>query len=297
MNPPPSPPAVWAGAAVPLIYPLPAAARRHLVLLALLCLGASFTSLGNGFALDDLPIILRNERVHALAAPWTWFGQTYWPPDQGPALYRPLAMLSFALQWAVGGGSPFVFHLASVLLYLLATLAVYWLARHCLSPAFAFVAAGLFAVHPVHVEAVGNVVGQSEVAVGALVPLAVAWYVRARRRGPLGVRDGAPPALLYAIALCFKEHAVVLPALIVLAELLLQEEPITPRVRIERMRPVLLGLTAVLVVFWTVRTMVTGGLVRRDFFPPSAAVTKPPGCSPPWGWYPSTCDCCSFRCT
>ena len=246
---------------------MPSATRRHVAFLALLALAASCTSLGNGFALDDLPIIVRNERVHALVAPWTWFGQTYWPPEQGPALYRPLAILAYALQWAAGGGSPFVFHLTSVLLYLLATLAVYWLARHCVAPAFAFVVAGLFAVHPVHVEAVGNVVGQSEIVVGALVALAVGWYVRARGAGALGVRQAAPVAAWFGIALCFKEHAVMLPVLVVLAELLLVEEQVTLRVRFERLLPVLLGLVTVLVAFWTVRTMVTGGLVGRDILP------------------------------
>jgi hypothetical protein len=103
--------------------------------------------------------------------------------------------------------------------------------------------------------------------VGGLVPLAVGWYVRARRTGPLDFRHAAPVAGLFAVALCFKEHAVVLPVLIVLAELLLVDEGAAPRVRLERLLPTLLGLGAVLVAFWTIRTMVTGGFVGRDILP------------------------------
>jgi hypothetical protein len=90
--------------------------------------------------------------------------------------------------------------------------------------------------------------------------------VRARRAGLAGLRHAAPIAGLFAVALCFKEHAVVLLGLIVLAELLLVEEPVV-RIRLERLLPVLLGLTAVLVAFWTIRTLVTGGLVGRDILP------------------------------
>ncbi|MEP6574289.1 MAG: hypothetical protein ABJD11_16425 [Gemmatimonadota bacterium] len=232
-----------------------------------LAAGSSFTSLRNGFALDDIPIILRNPAVHVLSAPWAYFTTTYWPADAGPALYRPLTVLGFALQWAAGDGAPLPFHLASIVLYAAAALAIFWLARQLLPPIAAFGAAALFAVHPVHVEAVANVVGQPEIIVGLLIPLALGWYLRARNAGPLGARDIVGIGSLYAVALCFKEHALVLPALLVLAECLVVREPIEGPVRVRRLLPVFLALVATLVVFWTVRTTVTGGLVGRDIHP------------------------------
>jgi hypothetical protein len=241
--------------------------RLLFLVTAILALGASVASLGNGFALDDLPIIRDNPRVHTLAAPWTFLGQTYWPSDQGPALYRPLTLLGFAVQWVLGGGSPAVFHLTSVLLYVVASLAAAWLALQILPRPAAFLVAALFAVHPVHVEAVGNVVGQSEVIVGALVAFATGWYVRARKAGLLGAGDGLVLGLSYAAALAAKEHAVVLPALLVLAELLLVADPTPVRQRVERLLPVILTLAAVLIGFWAIRTVVTGGLVGRDIHP------------------------------
>ncbi|MDZ4673377.1 MAG: hypothetical protein SGI84_02920 [Gemmatimonadota bacterium] len=245
----------------------PEPSRKLSAVIAGLAFGASATSLVNGFALDDIPIILKNARIHTLALPWTYFGQTYWPPDQGPALYRPLTILGFALEWLAGGGAPFFFHLVSLLLYVAGALAVFWLARQVLSLNLAFIASALFAVHPVHVEAVGNVVGQSELWVGLLLPLAVGWYLRARTGGPIGVRDGAIITLLYLAALCFKEHAVMLPALLVLAEFLLVRDPTPARARVARVLPLLLALGAVLVAFWFIRTNVTGGMVGRDILP------------------------------
>jgi len=241
--------------------------RLLFIVAAFLALGASVTSLGNGFALDDLPIIRDNPRVHTLAAPWTFLGQTYWPSDQGPALYRPLTLLGFAIQWTAGGGSPAAFHLVSVLLYIAASVAAAWLALQILPRPAALLAGALFAVHPVHVEAVANIVGQAEVIVAGLVAFATGWYVRARKAGRLGAGDGLVLGLSYAAALAAKEHAVVLPVLLVLAEVLLVADRTPVRQRVERLLPVYLTMAIVLIGFWAVRTVVTGGLVGRDIHP------------------------------
>ena len=92
---------------------------QHLAipLLVVLALAASASSLGNGFAYDDTWIISSNTRIHSLAEWWRFFGQSYWPPTYQQALYRPLTILAFAVEWAIGGGRPWPFHLANVLLY------------------------------------------------------------------------------------------------------------------------------------------------------------------------------------
>lgn len=247
---------------------MPLATRRWFPLVVLAAaLAASLTSLGNGFALDDLPIVLQNSRVHSVATPWAWLVQTYWPPEHGAALYRPLVIAGFALQWTAGSGGPFVFHLVNVLLYAAASLAVLWLARQLLPDGPALLAALYFAVQPVHVEAVGNIVGQSELLVGLLISLGVGVYVRERGAGAVTVRAGVALTGLYLLALMAKEHALVFPALLVLAELLLVEHPDGVRARFERLIPLYLALGVVAVSFWTVRTMVTGGTIGRDWHP------------------------------
>ena len=84
--------------------------RAGAIAVALLALVVTASALRNGFALDDVHIIAENARVHTLDSFWKLFAQTYWPPEQGASLYRPLTMLSFAVQWAIGNGSPLVFH-------------------------------------------------------------------------------------------------------------------------------------------------------------------------------------------
>lgn len=189
-----------------------------IVLLAFL---ASATSLGNGFVYDDQPIILGNPRVHTLARWWEAFGQSYWPAGWGDTNYRPLTILSFAAQWALGGGTPAVFHAVNVALYAASCAGVLIVARHALPARAAWIVAALFAVHPVHVEAVGNVVGQSELVVALCTTVAVAAYVRARAtpnaRG-LHPRVVLLIAALYAVATFSKENGFLLPGLLLVAE-------------------------------------------------------------------------------
>ena len=84
----------------------------------------------------------------------------------------------------------------------------------------AFVGALLFAVHPVHVEAVANVVGQGELLAAGSVLLAVHLYLRGTEwTDPLRALLVPVLVVLYLSGLGSKEIAVTLPALLVLAEL------------------------------------------------------------------------------
>jgi protein O-mannosyl-transferase len=225
-----------------------------------LALAASLTSLGNGFAYDDNLAILINPRVHTLAFPWQAFVQSYWPVDRGGGLYRPLTVLLFAVQWAVGQGSPFVFHLVNVLLYAGLSALVFWCALALLPEGAAWLVAALFAVHPVHVEAVGNLVGQAELTTALAVVLAVGLYLRWRQaapEAPLAGRRVGLLGLLYLAACTTKEHGIVLPGLLLAAEAtVLVAGPWRARVR--QLRPLYLLLALIALAFLAVRTRVLG---------------------------------------
>src|SRR5262245_7567256 len=144
----------------------------------ILAVVSSATGLSNGFALDDLAIVVDNSRVHSLDHWARLFALPYWPPQYGASLYRPVVTLGYALQWSAGGGSPWVFHLCSVVLYAGLCAVMLALLLEMLRPIPAMVAASLFAVHPVHVEAVANVVGQSELLAALAVVGSCVVYIR-----------------------------------------------------------------------------------------------------------------------
>ena len=150
--------------------------RGAVLALAAVCALVNSPALGPGFIHDDHPIIEQNERLRGLGRLPQIVTTGYWPPAEaaGPPLYRPLTLLSFALNQAAGGLRPFGFRLVNLLLHALNTVLVLHLAARLLSgpagrapgaprPLDAPLLAGLlFAAHPVHTEALGEVVGRAE---------------------------------------------------------------------------------------------------------------------------------------
>jgi len=228
--------------------------------LGLLAVIVAAPGLANGFAFDDVPIVRDNPRVHSLAGPWSYLTESYWHWNHCCAAYRPLSIWLFGLQWAAGGGAPWVFHVVNIALMAAVVVSVFHLARHLMGARAAWVAAGLFAVHPVHVEAVANVVGQEEIVLACLTVSAVLAYLAARRHGTptQGMRLGL--AGLVALAPLAKEQGFVLPLLLLAAELTLVRDP-TPRARRFRaLAPTYALMFLALVLVGTARTAVLGGL-------------------------------------
>jgi protein O-mannosyl-transferase len=218
-----------------------------------LALVSSVSGLGNRFTFDDEPIIMANPHIHdlgALARVWT---ASYWPPELGGRLYRPLTMVAFTTEWWAGHGSPFLFHAVNIVLYAAVAVAVYVLALRCLPRWAAWLAAALFAVHPVHVEVVGNAVGQAELLAALATIAATAWYVGIRSRGRFGVAEIVGLTALYVAGCLTKEHAIVLPLLLVAAELTIIATPRDWRA--------LWSLAAAAVAYIGVRAIVLHGMV------------------------------------
>jgi len=226
------------------------------IVIAALALAAAASSLGNGFTYDDVYLIQRPPRLHTLDGWWRDFAHTYWPEDAGGDGYRPLTILAFRLEWAIGSGSPLPFHIVNVALHVAGAVAVFWLGCAILPLAAAWIAAALYAVHPVHVEAIANVVGQSEMAVAFLLALAMGLYLHGRRAGPVSRRRWAAIFALYGIGILFKEHAIVLPALILLAEVTVVRDTGVVWRRAVALRPALLGLTLIAVGYLWARSVV-----------------------------------------
>jgi tetratricopeptide (TPR) repeat protein len=228
-------------------------------LVALLAIAAAATSLRNGLTYDDRWIITDNGRVHELRALWRYFEESYWPMKSGAGLYRPLVVFAYALQWAIGGGAPLVFHLVNVLLAAAAAVAVFWTLGFMVPTRVAWLAAALFAVHPVHVEAVANVVGQAELWAALFILGAVGLYLRDRREGVLRRETGLAIVALFLFGIFTKEHVIVVPALLLAAELLLfRDAPVMLRLR--RLRLLLWPLVIIAAAFLAIRVQVLGAI-------------------------------------
>jgi protein O-mannosyl-transferase len=237
------------------------------IAIVLLALASSAISIVNQFTYDDVYVIQKNRLVHDLHRWWQVFAIPYWPVEWGGDGYRPFTLLSFKLEWVIGHGSPVLFHAVSILAYAVCAVLVYRLAKLMLPASAAWLAGALFAVHPVHVEAVANVVGQSELLVALAVTLAVTIYLRDRLAGDLRPSSAVVVTALYAFATFSKEHGIVLPAILAVAEVTLIHDarPFVERAR--RLRPFYLALFAVALGFMAARSFVQVGPGIAGFQP------------------------------
>ena len=168
-----------------------------------------------GFVQDDRAIIVSNPSAHSIPVAIRAFDAPYWPRESNAGLYRPVTILTYAIDWTIGGGRPSWLHIMNALWHGLVTvLFVAVLARWL--PTLAAAGAGLvFAWHPVHVEAVANLVGRAELLVAAGILGAV---LAARRRWWIAA------LLCAAFAMFSKEHGVVVGVVILLDKWLQSED-------------------------------------------------------------------------
>ena len=235
----------------------------HAAAVAGVALLASWAGIFNQFAFDDVHLIQGNTRLHALANWWEIVASPFWPPPFSQDLYRPVTSLLLALQYGIGGGDPIVFRLVSYGLYAATAVAVLVLARLWLTPGTSLAVALLFAVHPVHVEAVALGAGQSELMVALLAVLMALRYVRARRLGVLTGRDTAVLAGLYLVAALAKEQGLLVPGLLLLIEAVPPSGVASLPWR--RWAPPYLAFAAAGAVVLLARTAVLGGEVTGTF--------------------------------
>jgi Flp pilus assembly protein TadD len=187
------------------------------LLVALIAGLVYLNSLSNGFALDDLPLVRDNPEIRSPARLTAHFLQPYWPQGgEASGLYRPVTIVSLNVNRAITGPAPLGYHAGNLLLHALVSGLVWYVVRGAGTRyGTALAAALLFAVHPVHTEAVANIAGRAEL-LGALFVL-TAWLLhrRARARDASGQRRrwSIAAGAAYLLALLSKESTILAPAL------------------------------------------------------------------------------------
>ncbi len=137
------------------------------VIVLLAAMAVYLNALPNGFTYDDIPIILENAATQPTAPWWEPWARPYWPGtnegDELDVLYRPFTVQTYALERRLFGTWAMPPHLLNMVLHAAVSVGVFWLTKRLGCRTVVATAAGLiFAVHPVHVEAVANVVGRAE---------------------------------------------------------------------------------------------------------------------------------------
>ena len=139
--------------------------------------------------------------------------------------YSPLHLLSYALDYAVGGLNAYAFHLSNNLWAGVVAGFVYLVALALTQQrTTAIVAALLFVVHPAHVEAVAWISSRKDLVAAAFVLTCVLAYLKYRQRGAMGWYIVS--LLLFLFALLGKLSVAAFPAVLVVLDLVLEKRPL-----------------------------------------------------------------------
>ena len=181
--------------------------KRELIVVFMAAVALYLPASQYGFVQDDRAIIASNPAAHSIGAALDALDDPYWPRESGAGLYRPMTILSYAIDWTMSGGSAGWLHVMNALWHGLATVLFVCVIARWLPPLAAAGAGLVFAWHPVHVEAVASLVGRAEL----LAAVGILGAVLAARRGWW---IGA--LLCAALAMLSKEHGVIVGVVVLL---------------------------------------------------------------------------------
>jgi protein O-mannosyl-transferase len=221
-------------------------------------------AVGNEFVLDDTRLIRDNLRIRSLANIPHLFASPYWDVEGPQALYRPLVLASYAVNYAVHGLSPAGYSIVNVTLHAAVSLLLFALVRRIGGSLFAAGVAGLlFAVHPIHTEAVTGISGRPELLAALFFLVAVHLHRLVPSAGRTGAAWRAAALASFGCALLSKESAIMLVLVLPVMDAIAPAkdragEPVRPRSRIVTDY---VPFIAVALVYLALRRAVLGGVV------------------------------------
>jgi Tfp pilus assembly protein PilF len=226
----------------------------------------------NTFVYDDYFQVVENPYVHSFRYLREIFATTVWSFQGANGItnyYRPLMSFGYLLFYQIAGAVPFSFHLANVALNVVVVLLVFSVVRRLSGERVGLIAAGLFALHPLHTESVAWVAGVTDLELSVFYLLTFLFYLRLPEPEK-GYGWRAAMCGSFALALLSKEQAMTLPVLVTLFEHFYRDDRATTplRQKVARYGP----LWALAALYLVVRGILLGGV---------ASIVSRPGLS----WY------------
>ena len=159
-------------------------------IIVLATLAVYSNSLRNPFVFDDQVALTQNPSIRQL---WP-LGEVLIPPPTSTLGGRPIANLSFALNYALGGDSPWGYHAVSLTLHFLTALLFFGIVRRSVGRIFAsrcgeavpiaLTAALLWALHPLATGTVSYVSQRTELLMALFYLLTLYGFIRGLERSP-----------------------------------------------------------------------------------------------------------------
>ncbi|KAJ8002718.1 hypothetical protein DPEC_G00161850 [Dallia pectoralis] len=157
---------------------------KEILLLTGLVVGCYWNSLSCGFVFDDVSAILDNKDLRPATPLSNLFLNDFWgtpmSEERSHKSYRPLTVLTFRLNYLFSELSASSYHLLNVGLHAVVCVLFLVFSRLFLDKTSSLVATLLFAVHPIHAEAVTGVVGRAELLSSIFLLAAFLTYTRSK---------------------------------------------------------------------------------------------------------------------
>src|SRR3989344_939077 len=173
-------------------------------------------SLQNGFAMiDDGLLIYENNLVRSISPHTLWIAFTSYDPE----LYIPLTFISYQFDYFIGGYHPFIYHFTSAVLHAGSALLVVSFITSLTGRKHAAILCGiLFAVHPLHTEAVAWAAARKDILSSFLFLASLVTYRQSlANEKSVSTRHSAyiGSILLFLFALLAKVSVISLPLILV----------------------------------------------------------------------------------
>lgn len=223
--------------------------RKHAVIvgglaIALMVFAAYWPAVHAGFVWDDDDYLTENPLVTAPDGLYR-----IWFTTDCPSQYFPLVYTSFRIEHSFWGMNPIGYHVVNILLHSANALLLWLLLRRLKIPG-AWLAAAIWALHPVNVESVAWITERKNVLSTLFYLLAVGQWMRFVEAPEKPPRSAYALALVcFAMALFAKTTACTLPA-VMLIVLWIRKQPINLK-RVAQVIPfAAAGLVMGLVSIW-----------------------------------------------
>lgn len=172
-----------------------------------------YNSLGAGFVFDDVSAIVDNKDLRPHVSVERLFWNDFWGTpmhkEKSHKSYRPLCVLTFRLNYLLHELDTMGYHLVNVILHAVVCLLFMRMCCMFLPELASFVAAFLFAIHPIHVEAVTGVVGRAEALSSIFFLLALMSFSKSTGyRSQIVWRPLLLTVVLVTIAMLCKEQGI-----------------------------------------------------------------------------------------
>jgi len=235
--------------------------RQAVIFLILFLLAALpyVNTLFNDFVYDDSFQVIGNPYAHSFRYLRPIFTTTVWSFQGAQGVsnyYRPMMTLGYLLTHQIAGLVPFSFHLANIVLNGIVVWLVFCILTRMSGERVALVAAGLFALHPIHTESVAWIAAVTDLELAVFYLTAFLLYLRLPE-ATHKFWTRATMCVSFGLALLSKEQAMTLPVLAMVFEHFYRGDhsTTTQNEKFSRYAP----LWAVVALYLAARAAVIGG--------------------------------------